>query len=99
MLEISELKPSQHDEVIVVGVSRNTAENSIIKLLSDDQENNPVQYFDVISTGKNVNGINVGDRIVASWHDITPPMIGTLNGKQTEWGAIRASRIMGIVEK
>lgn len=99
MLHINDLKPSQPDEVIVVGVSRNTAEEGIIKLISDGQEDNPVQYFDVISVGSKVDFLTSGDRILCSWHDVTPPMVALMDDKQVEWGAIRATRIMGIVEE
>lgn len=96
-MDIEKIRPSRETEVLVVGVRRQEAEKEKFVFLSEEVDENPLQYFDVIKVGSRVTDIKNGDRILCNFLNVTDPKEGYLNGKPCKWGLIDHANVIGVV--
>lgn len=64
-------------------------------IVNDDNDLEDFQYYDVVAKGKNVDSLNVGDRVVMSWAKMTPP-IDFFEGKVA---FTNQKEIIGVIER
>lgn len=90
MNEVS-LKPFGAD-LVVERVSDKEANNTFIHIEDDDHTD--IQHYRVVRIGPEVTQVDVGDTIIMSWSNITPPF--TQDGKKV--GITNEREILGVFE-
>jgi len=97
-LDIRSIRPL-NDDVVLVRVPKNEIEGSGGLIFADMQEENDIQYFEVISKTDTVSTVEVGDIVVVSWKRITEPQTGVLDGKTRQFGITSQSELLAVIER
>lgn len=97
-LNIRSIRPLK-DDVVLVRVPKNEVEGSSGIIFADMQEQNDLQYFEVIAKSDKVETVDVGDLVVVSWKRITDPSTGVLDGKTRQFGVTSQSELLAVIER
>lgn len=98
MVKIESIKPLW-DDVVVCRVRKDVVEQRMIQLLNDRQEEEAIQYFEIINVGDDVKSVKVGEVVAIPWTNITEPVEGRLHGAVRQFGITSEKEILGVIER
>lgn len=81
------------NEVLLKHIPEREIHSSLI-YFKDDPSNNTVQHFKVLAVGHKCTELKIGDVVLCSWRDMTPPF--DFDGEQV--AVAPEDRIQAVVE-
>ena len=83
---------------ILVKMKPKTAVTNSIIYTKESIDNSALQYFEVLKVSPLVRDVRVGDTVVISWKNITPPFESMFDGVRSDYGITDENQIEAIVE-